>query len=119
MRTGANKSKVIDLLGDIFEIEPENYKLFSGFPFTTYKNYLIRYSKDRLSEHSINILYTIDRKHWAIAFYQEWSRCYILYKAKYLGYDEQYDIRKEYKYARKNSKVPKTNGNNPNGKRIP
>lgn len=100
MREPKITQKVIDLLGDEFEIEVGQFDICPTFPYERFTEYLGRYTRDRLSNEPCNILYTLDKTDWYIIFYASWMRCYIIYPAKHLKYTERYDMRKEYKYGR-------------------
>jgi hypothetical protein len=94
------KEIIIDLLGDKLEIKSGQYEICPDFPHKQFAAYEARYTRDRLTGRSCSVLYTLDRTRWAIIYYASWMSCYVVYEAKHIGYEEKYDMRKEYIYGR-------------------
>lgn len=95
--------EIIDLLGRKFRVIPNtwemvfNLKKEKAIP----RDWVPCYTRDRLSNQSMGLFHSPDRKDYIMLRYVPHLDAYIIFKLKYLGYSEQDDMRFEYKYGKK------------------
>lgn len=91
---------IIDLLGRKFKVRKKSWEIALNPNRVTPQDWLPCYTKDRYTEQPFGLYYSPDRKDYIMMLYAPHLRVYILYKLRFLGYYEQYDMRYEYKYGK-------------------
>lgn len=92
------EDKIIDLLGNIFEVIP-GFKFTLGLPQILFEeNIKSSFNRDRISDKEITIINKGDK--WYSLEYVTHLDGYILRKLKHIGYEEIVDIRFEWKHRK-------------------
>mgnify|MGYP001739604404 FL=1 len=93
------ENKIIDLLGNIFEVIP-GFKFSLGLPQLLFKeNIKTSFNRDRISDKEITIVNKRDK--WYCIEYVSHLDGYIIRNLKYIRYEEIVDIRFEWKHKDK------------------
>ena len=98
---------IIDLLGRKFKVIPQSWELVLDYKKEQAipKDWVPCYTADRYTREPLGLFYSPDCKDYIMMISVSYLRAYVIYKLKFLGYYEQYDMRLEYKYGK--VKLPK------------